>query len=210
MEYCPICGNKGIRPDGEPCKCRVQIEAIYDDMPGVDVPPQYVGLRFSSALVPQDLGPSYGSRLDELHMQITTNSLRNHNLCICSPSSHGKTVWAYSCIQNLFRHRTPVCPIVDVLEFVRMMNEFRDKEDWYDVPYLFLNIPTEVTQQVRSGIVTIIERRVRRGNSTIFLYDGSWGMLTYGDRFGTLKNLQGDGSFHSVDVLSFKRLEEDI
>ena len=90
-----------------------------------------------------------------------------------------------------------------------MMNEFRDTDDWYEVPYLFLKIPTEVTQQIRSGISTIIDRRVRRGNSTIFLYNGSWGMLTYDDRFGTIKNLQGDGTFHTVEVISFKRQGDD-
>lgn len=90
-----------------------------------------------------------------------------------------------------------------------MMHEFRDTDDWYEVPYLFLTIPTEVTQTIRSGIATILERRVRRGNSTIFLYNGSWGMLTYGDSFGTLRNLQGDGTFHSLDVLSFKRQEDN-
>lgn len=89
-----------------------------------------------------------------------------------------------------------------------MMNEFRDTDDWYEVPYLFLTIPTEVTDPIRSGIATVIDRRVRRGNSTIFLYAGTWGMLTYNDRFSTLKNLQGDGSFHSVDVVSFKKQEE--
>lgn len=204
-----MCGGKGVLPDGAPCQCSTPNDVIFNDINGVEVPPQYVGLRFSSALVAPDLNPAYAAKLDALHKDITTRVLRNHNICICSPANHSKTIWAYSCIQNLFRQRTPVCPLIDVLELVRMMNEFRDTDDWYDVPYLFLKIPTEVTQQIRSGISTIIDRRVRRGNSTVFLYNGSWGMLTYDDRFGTIKNLQGDGTFHTVEVISFKRQGDD-
>lgn len=172
------------------------------------MPEQYIGLRFNPVSVPQDLGPAYAPALDRLHTDITTLQMRNRNVIICSPAKHSKTIWAYSCIQNLFRQRAPVCPIVDVLEFARMMHEFRDTDDWYEVPYLFLKIPTEVTQTVRATISTVIDRRVRRGGSTIFLYDGTWGMLTYDDRFGTIKNLQGDGSFHSVEVKSFRPKEE--
>ena len=90
-----------------------------------------------------------------------------------------------------------------------MLNECRDAEDWYEVPYLFLKIPTEVNQTIRSSILTMIDRRVRRGNSTFFLYEGSWGMLTYDDRFGTIKALQGNGAFHTLDVKSFKPKEAD-
>lgn len=208
MAYCPLCGNSGVRPDGSVCSCRLNDDVIFSDIRGVDVPEQYIGLRYNPVHVPTDLGPVYAQALDRLHTEITTLQMRNKNIILCAPAKHSKTIWAYSCIQNLFRQRAPVCPIIDVLEFARLMHAFSDSDDWYDVPYLFLKIPTEVNQTIRATITTIIDRRVRRGNSTIFLYDGTWGMLTYDDKFGTLKNLQGDGSFHSVEVKSFRPKEE--
>lgn len=173
----------------------------------MQVPEQYVGILFDSILVPTDLSHAYAMELSTLHTEITTLQLRASNICICSPPQHSKTVFAYSCIQNLFRQRVPVMPILDLLEATRMMNEFRDTDDWYEVPYLFLKIPTDVTQQIRSTMLTLIDRRVRHNKSTIFLYEGSWGMLTYDDRFGTTKSLQGDGSFHSLRVISYKPKE---
>lgn len=202
-----MCGNKGVLPDGTPCKCRLETDAIFSQVRGVDVPEQYVGILFNSALVPSDVGPSYAPVLDGLHREITTLQLHNHNIVICSPPNHSKTVWAYSCIQHLFRQRVPVCPILDMLEIARMFNECSDTSDWYEVPYLFAKIPTEVNQTIRSAILTLVDRRVRRGNSTFFLYEGSWGMLTYDDRFGTLKSMQGDGSFHTLDVKSYRNKE---
>lgn len=174
------------------------------------MPEQYVGLRFVPELVPRDLNPRYASKLEELHNLITSVKLRQHNLCICSPNGHSKTVWAYSCIQNLFRQRVPVSPILDILELRRMIDELSDGDELYDAPYLFLRVPTEVTHSIRCTMTTILDRRVRRGNSTIFLYGGSWGMLTYGDRFGTIRDLQGDGSFTSIEVINFKKENTDV
>ncbi len=166
-----------------------------------------MGLTFNHALVSQDLGPAYAPVLDALHREITTLQLHNHNIIICSPPNHSKTVWAYSCIQHLFRQRVPVCPLMDMLEIARMLNECSDTEDWYETQYLFAKIPTEVSQTIRSAVLTLVDRRVRRGHSTFFLYEGSWGMLTYDDKFGTIRSMQGDGSFHTLDVKSFKLKE---
>lgn len=196
-----------MTPDGKTCTCQLDQDAIFSEVQGVEVPEQYIGLTFNPALVKQDLGLSYAPSLDTLHREITTLQLHNHNIVICSPPNHSKTVWAYSCIQHLFRQRVPICPLLDMLEIARMFNECSDTTDWYETPYLFAKIPTEVNQTIRSAILTLIDRRVRRGNSTFLLYEGSWGMLTYDDRFGTIKNLQGDGSFHTLDVRSYKPKE---
>lgn len=208
MAFCPECGGKGTRPDGTVCSCKLDSDAIFAEIRGVEVPEQYQGLFFDAALVPSDLSPAYAPTLDKLHREITTQSMRHHNVVVCSPPQHSKSVWAYSCIQNLWRQRAPVMPIKDLLEIGRMMHEFSDTDDWYEVPYLFLKIPTEVTQSIRATMVTVLDRRVRRGGSTIFIYNGSWGMLTYDDKFSTTKSLQGDGSFHSLDVVSFRKKEE--
>ena len=116
MGYCPKCGNTGVRLDGTPCDCQLPTDTIYADLIGLDLPDQYQGVRFSRALVPLDCGDSYGKVLEELHKQITTLQLSNQNVCVCAPPMHGKTIWVYSCIQNLFRQRIPVVPLWDVLE----------------------------------------------------------------------------------------------
>ena len=102
----------------------------------------------------------------------------------------------------------PVLPLCDVMELRRMMFDYDmgrvNTADFYDVKYLFLKVPAEVTYQVRATMATIVDRRVRRGNSTIFLYNGTWSSLTYGDDSSILKGLQGDGSFSSLQVQNFK------
>lgn len=211
MAYCPKCGNTGIQLDGTPCDCQLPTESIYADLVGIDIPEQYQGVRFARSLVPLDCGDYYGKTLEELHQQITTLQLANQNFVICSPPMHAKTLWAYSCIQNLFRQRVKVIPLLDVLELRRIMYDFdlgrSNSADYYDVKYLFLKIPAEVTYQVRATIATIIDRRVRRGHSTFFIYNGSWSNLTYGDEQETIKGLQGDGSFSSLKVHNFRRKE---
>ena len=152
----------------------------------------------------------YGIGADD-RKQITTLQLANQNVCVCAPPMHGKTIWAYYCIQNLFRQRIPVVPLWDVLELRRMMYDYdmgrADSADYYDVKYLFLKIPAEVTHQVRATIATIIDRRVRKGHSTFFIYNGSWNSLTFGDEQGILKGLQGDGSFSSIKVYNYRKKE---
>lgn len=211
MGYCPKCGNTGRRLDGSPCDCQLPTDTIYNDLVGIDIPEQYQGVRFAQPLVPIDCGEFYSKTLDDLHKQITSMQLVNQNLCICSPPMHSKTIWAYSCIQNLFRQRLQVVPLWDVLEIRRRMYDYdmgrTNDADYYDVKYLFVKIPAEVTQPVRATIATLIDRRVRKGNSTIFLYNGTWANLTFGDEQGILKGLQGDGSFSSLKVYSFKRKE---
>lgn len=200
-----------MRLDGSPCDCRLPTDTIYADLVGIDIPDQYQAVRFARALVPIDCGTYYGKALEDLHQQITTLQLTNQNLCICSPPMHSKTVWSYSCIQNLFRQRVQVTPLFDVLELRRAMYDYdmgrSGSADFYDVKYLFLKIPAEVTYPVRATVATIIDRRVRRGNSTIFTYNGTWSSLTFGDEQGILKGLQGDGSFSSIKVYSFHKKE---
>lgn len=211
MAYCEKCGNTGILLNGDLCDCRPSNDTLYTDLVGIDIPEQYQNTRFARPLVPLDCGDFYGKLLETLHQQITTMQLTNQNLCICSPPMHSKTVWAYSCIQALFRQRLPVLPLCDVLELRRAMFDYdmgrSNAADYYKVKYLFLKIPAEVTYQVRATIATIIDRRVRKGNCTFFIYNGTWSNLTYADESAVLKNLKGDGSFASLKVYSFQKKE---
>lgn len=205
--YCPKCGNSGRTLDGSLCDCQLSKDTFYADLQGIDIPEQYQGALFTKALVPNDCIDGYGEILAKLHAEITTMQLQHQNLCICSPPAHSKTIWAYSCIQNLFRQRLPVIPLYDVMELRKMMMDYdtgrSNEADILSVRYLFVRIQAEVTYQVRATIATLIDRRVRRGNSTIFLYNGTWKSLTFGDESGLLKGLKGDGSFSSIHVYNY-------
>lgn len=208
MAYCSKCGGTGTRIDGSICDCVRSKDTVYADLVGIEIPEQYQGIRFSGELVPADVDISYSHVLEDLHTSITTMQLESKNICICSPPMHSKTVWAYSCIQNLFRQRLPVLPLYDVLEMRRMMYDYdmgRSQEaDQYDVKYLFVKIPAEITYQVRTTIATLIDRRVRRGKGTIYIYNGTWNNLTSGDG-GMLSNLLGDGSYSSMRVYTYSK-----
>ena len=209
MAYCPKCGNTGVKLDGSPCDCLLPNDTIYSDLVGLEMPEQYQGVRFARALVPTDCGSYYGKVLEDLHSSITTMQLANQNIIICSPPMHSKTIWAYSCIQNLFRQRAMTVPLFDVMEIRRKMYDYdmgrSGDTDFYEVKYLFVKVPAEVTYQVRATMATLIDRRVRKGNCTIFLYNGTWASLTYNDEGDIIKGLQGDGSYSSLLVHNFKR-----
>lgn len=211
--YCPICGNTGIDINNNICKCRLNIEAPLDDVTCLDVPAQYIGTAFSSLLVPSDLGDVYCKKLQSIHDAIIMQKLRYHNIILCSPARHSKTILAYSCIQNLFRNNIPVFPLMDIMEIQRIVSDIDycrmsifdipEPERMYTVPYLFVKVPPAVTYDTYNNMSMLLERRVRRGGSTIFLYNGTWGNLTSIDKRGTLKYLQGDGSGSSMEVSSW-------
>lgn len=211
MSYCSKCGGTGTRIDGSICDCMRSNGTIYADLVGMDIPTQYQGVRFAAELVPCDVDVSYSAALESLHASITTMQLENKNLCICSPPMHSKTIWAYSCIQNLFRQRMPVLPLYDILELRRFMYNYDmgkgNEEDIYSVKYLFARVPAEVNYHVRTSMATLIDRRVRRGNVTIYLYNGTWNTLTVGDN-GMLTSMLGDGSYSSMRVYSYTRIKE--
>jgi hypothetical protein len=208
MKFCPECGGIGTKIDGSVCSCKVNEESIYSDVVCLDVPEQYQGIRFMQDLVPADLGPKYASVLQDLHTKISSLSFKNRNLVICSPARHSKTVWAYSLIQSLFRKSIEVAPLYDILEIRRIASDYdsgkvRSSSNIYDAPILFARIPVDTNFQVYSGVQSLIHRRVRRGHSTVFIYNGRWSQLIYGDSWDILKPMLGDGAYTTLECHSF-------
>ena len=124
---------------------------------------------------------------------------------------------AYSAIQELFRRNIPVFPLYDLLEIKRMMldleygkNKSLDADnilDLYSVPYLFAYIPAILNYDVFDSAALLISRRVRRGNSTILLYEGNWSYLSAADQKGSLKNMKGSGALTTIEVNSWSNKE---
>lgn len=212
-DYCPYCMGTGIDAHGNPCSCKINVQAFYDSVACLEIPEQYQGISFSKVLVPRDLPESYAEYLQKVHDQIAHGNWHQHNTVICSPIGHSKTILAYSCIEALFRHDIPVFPVYDVLELKRIMTdadmcrkqfyEVEEPERVINVGVLFVKIPRVTSWEVYDSIALLLDRRVRRGNSTIFLYDGSWNDLIYNDRNHILSGLMGDGSYNTLEVKSY-------
>lgn len=216
MSYCPNCGNTGIDIDGNPCECRFNVKSFYDTVSCLTIPPQYRGIRFNKLLVPKDVHESYANALQGIYDAVVSCKLNNRNIVIASPINHSKTVLAYSCIEAMFRSGIPTFPVYDLLEIKRIIldmdlgrDQFYDVENpelLYSVPVLFVKIPRVIDWAVFDTFATILDRRVRRGNSTIFLYDGVWNFLVNSDKSGTLTGLMGDGTYNTVEVIAYSSI----
>lgn len=219
--YCPICGNSGINPKTKSiCNCRWDSDTFFSTASCLSIPVQYQGLMFNKALVPADTGEKYSNYLNELYGDITTLRLQYHNILLCSPHQHSKTIMAYSCIERLFRASLPVFPVHDIMELRNIMSavdmgkeptyKVDDPENIVEAKYLFVKLPMYPTWECFDTINTLLSRRVRRGNNTIFLYSGTWGQLIYGDKTGLLQQLRGDGSYSTLEIKNFEvqRTEE--
>ena len=203
MAYCPICGDLGVLLDGSPCKCKDSIDNLFEDTVCLEIPEQYQGIIFNKDLVPADCGGAYQEFMQRTYNDILALSMCHKNLCICSPSGHSKTILAYSATQGLFRKRVKTAPILDVLEARALLQVIdagkESNTSLLDAPFAFIKIPLETDFQLFATIAMLLDRRVRRGNSTIFLYNGTWEQMTYCDNRGIMNSLLGDGAFCTIE-----------
>lgn len=212
-DYCVLCGNTGVTLDGKVCSCKHNQHSIYDSVSCLDIPEQYRNISFVKGLVPMDIDPSYATFLDTVHSTINLGKWNNKNLLIASPVAHSKTIMAYSAINSLFRAGLPVFPIFDILEISRILTDMdMGKTSVYDitnpervltVPILFAKIPRSSRWEVFDSLSLLIDRRVRRGVSTILLYDGTHEQLVRNDRQETLVGMFGNGYFGTIEVKSW-------
>lgn len=212
-DYCVHCGNTGVTWDGKICSCRHNQSSIYDSVNCLDIPEQYRNIVFIKGLVPLDIDPSYATFLDTVHSNINLGKWGNKNLLIASPIAHSKTIMAYSAINCMFRAGISVFPIFDVLEISRILTDMdMGKESVYDVsqpervltvPILFAKIPRSPRWDVYDNIALLIDRRVRRGTSTILLYDGTREQLIRNDKQEVLTGMFGNGYFGTIEIKSW-------
>jgi hypothetical protein len=217
-EKCIYCGGDRVDLEGNPCThCPPDLLTQEElQVTCMTVPEQYRSVMFDHLLVNRDVGEFYGTYLYQTLKDITTMKLRNKNLFLGSPSQHSKKIWAYACMQQLFRRSIPVFPLFDIMEIKKIMVDMdRSKEpkylegldvepyQLYTCPYLFVIIPPETTYDTYDAMSMLKDRRVRRGNSTIFLYSGSWKFFADNDRKGAIRNAIGDGSYGTIENKSF-------
>lgn len=213
--YCPVCGNTGIDPTtGQVCNCKWNSDTFFSTVSCLSIPVQYQGLVFNKILTPNDLGEEYRDYLENLYGDITMLRMQYHNILLCSPHQHSKTILAYSCIERLFRESLPVFPVCDIMELRNIINAIdlgkkpaysyaEDPENIIEASYLFAKIPLWPTWECFDTINTLIGRRIRRGHSTIFLYSGTWSQLSYADKYEAITSLRGNGSYSTLEIKSF-------
>lgn len=218
MAFCPKCGNTGILIDGTPCGCRLNEDFLFNGLVCMDIPEQYQGLSFNPALISVDMGDAYRNFMSNIYDSITSMKWKFRNMVICSPPSCSKTILAYCIIQTLFRKGIETFPMYDINEIKRIMTDMdfsrkqtysvKDPEKLYLAPYLFVRIPTLISLETYDAIATLLDRRVRRGNATIFLYNGTWESLTRLDSMGIMSSLLGDGSYGTLENKTWKKVKE--
>lgn len=179
--FCAKCGNVGELPDGSRCDCIYSMGA--DTQEGVScmsVPEAYRGVTFDSSLLPvTNTGHYYQKYMQDLYLSIISIRLKNKNLFISSPVKSGKTVFAYSCIERLFRKDVATFPYFDILELASIMKAvdigkqpalIDDMEveplNVYKAPYLFVKMTSELNFAVFGTMAKLVDRRTRRGNVT--------------------------------------------
>lgn len=219
--YCTKCGNTGVDIDGNVCSCRFDTESFYESVTCMSVPEQYQGIYFNKILVTPDMPEAYGHFLESVFNDIKDGRWKFKNIAICSPASTSKTILAYSCLQSLFRKGLQTFPVYDVMELKKIMYDLdMGKKLTYEVdnptylmtcPYLFARVPNNLSREVYDTMYTLVERRVRRGNSTIFLYNGTWEDMTRIDYNSVVKGMLGNGTFTSIESkVWYKKKKETV
>lgn len=222
-KYCTKCGNTGKLLDGSPCTCRLSVYDMCNPVTSCTFIPQlYRNILFNKELIPSGLHSSYGVFLDELIQEITSLKQKSLNIFIGAPIKHSKTIFVYTVIEQLFRSNVAVFPYLDILEIHKLIydidmnrsNQFLidneiDPESLYTVPYLFVKITDELNYTVFDTMSILIDRRTRRGLTTVFLCNNSWEYITTADKKGYISALKGDGSFGTILTKSFNKIRED-
>ena len=217
MSYCAKCGGTRVLLNGEPCECAVGVPDIYSDVACFDIPEQYRDISFMAELVPDEWNGSYRNFLNKLHTDISTASVKSRNWLICSPPRHAKTIFAYATMKRLFRKGLDVFPIYDALELRNKITQYdmgnksdtadENLSDLFTAPYVFVKIPPLLNSEVFQLCTMIMDRRVRRGNSTIFLFNGTWERLVAADTFKSFTAYQGDGSYCTFSVNNWREVK---
>ena len=214
MSYCVKCGGTGKLLNGDICECSLDIHDLYSDVVCLEVPEQYRNIRFNEALVNDSWNGSYRTFLRKVHTDISTLVDKGHNYLICSPPRRSKTIFAYSTITRLFKAGVVVFPVLDVLELKQKINDHdlgrRSLDDEYDIadffkaPYVFVKIPPTLSPDVFQMCSLILDRRVRKGHSTIFLFNGSWRRILAADTYENFTPYQGDGNLCTFSIHSWE------
>lgn len=206
VNSCLICGGTLKTALGEPCpECCKELPKMSPVVAGI--PAQYQGVRFDKSFLPHELQKNYGEFMEELLATVIHDiAFYQKNMLICCRPNSGKTVWAYSLYAELIAKGYKTPPLMDIVEARDLMNSYSDKDGntlLSKARCVIIKLPRDMQFWMFNSISYIIERRVRGGGFTIFLYGGTIEELTQLDKDNCLSWLRGSGAYNSVKVESF-------
>lgn len=210
-DCCLKCGNTGVMANGLPCDCGIHDRLLLPRT--LDIPYQYQSIRFDKTFLKPELQLSYGTFMEQLINEVTQNiKMFNKNILICAPPNSGKTVFAYTLYGMLYAKGVSTPKFMDISEARSILMEQYTKEKdtlmhLTTAPIVVLKIPMDVPNKFPEIISSIIDRRVRNGTSTIFLFNGTLNDLIAQDKFNKFKSLVGDGSYNSLMAKSWGGVE---
>lgn len=209
MNTCIKCGGTHKMLNGQRCDCMI---ANSFELPVVlDVPIQYQGVKFNKAALPRDMQEDYGPYMMKLYEELLDSRGIGRNILVCAPPNSGKTVFAYTIYAEMVNQGASVAKLLDLMEVRELLMSYYHDVDREQLALLssadvaFIKIPQDLPIKFAEIISTVIERRVRSGGSTIFLFSGSKKDLEAQDRFGKFRALEGDGSYNSLKIYSWER-----
>lgn len=205
-QQCLICGGTLRTVDGEPCpvcsKVEVKVAPVVSG-----IPIQYQGVNFDKSFLPTNMQEVYGSFMEELMITILNDiAFYQKNMIICSRPNSGKTIWAYNLYAKIIAKGYKCPPLLDVVEVRDALNSYDNKELGNllsTARCAIIKIPRDTQYWMFDSISYIIERRVRGGGFTIFLFGGTIDDLNRIDKNNTLSYLRGGGAYNTVKVESF-------
>ncbi len=205
-EGCIICGGTLKTALGEPCPV-----CCKDNVPTVpivyDVPAQYQGVRFDKNFLPEREQKTYGAFMEELLTTIVNDiAFYQKNILICSRPNSGKTVWSYSLYAIVTSKGYEMPPLRDVVEVRNILNSYSELSQaqmFSTARCAIIRIPRDVQFWMFDTMSYIIERRVRSGGFTLFMFAGTEDELKQVDKYDKLKYLKGTGAYNTVEVKSF-------
>lgn len=208
------CASSGITVDGSRCDCTSLSSA---DIPIVlDIPKIYQTVEFSKELLPIKMDSSYGFELQRIIEEVKANGSYHCNTLICSPPNTGKTILAYTIFRHMFLKGLKIPPLMDLSEVKSLLSYTYSQEDnikreiFLNSTLAVIKIPSDVPNKFAEIMHTIIEKRVRRNGTTIFLFGGPLRMLKSRDPYKFLNNIIRDGSYNSLKVIDAKYHDDEV
>ncbi len=205
-QTCLICGGTRRTVDGNPCpECCKNEPTPAPVVSGIPI--QYQGVRFDKSFLPNSLQDKYGSFMEDLLDTIINDiAFYQKNMIICCRPNSGKTIWAYNLMANLIAKGYETLPLLDLMEARDAMNSFEDREMSRLISTArcaVIKIPLDVQYWMLNSISSLVERRVRNGGFTIFIYGGTIEDLNRIDKNNVLSSLRGAGAYNTVKVEAF-------
>lgn len=212
---CVKCGNTGVLLNGKLCDCnnaKGENETTFENAAVDFIPKEYIGMTFNEAFI-KPTADGYAPYLQGLYNRICTDRIIDRNLFISSPRGRSKQMFVYSALQSLAKRGVPVFPYIDVGEVGRYIRDIDhakvpkflaehsiDPDTMYGCPILFVKGTMAPANETLIHLAMLIDRRTRRGNHTILFSHQRWEGFTTNDIYGSVRPLQGDGLFGTIEV----------